>query len=443
MRAHRTLLALGALFAIASWAGPARAQEALARALGSLPPVIGQSITYQRKGKESIYEIARRHGVSASALYNANQGNLLEGDELLLIPIARIPPLAWLPAAPGAREPAKQGFVVNLTERVLYFYRDGRPERAYPVTIGMRGWETPTGDFTIVNRRKNPTWFPPRWAIEEKPVPPGPDNPLGDRWMGLSAPGYGIHATNVPSSIGRYSSHGCLRTYPEHAHELYELAPIGTPVKIIYQRVVFAYDASAGVVHLAYHPDPYRLEEVRPEAVVRHLEQYGLGQVADVAAVEAALERPTGVPTPVVGSGARLSINGQAVALPLSPVRAGEEWLVPAGPLATALRMRLEVGPRANYAALRRGEQRALFSTGDRDAIINGELVRLEAAPRLAAGHPMIPLRATAGAVGASVGWDAATQTILVWDRHGPGPVGASAAGDTRLSRAPNRQTSL
>ena len=387
-------------------------QEEFARALARLGPVFGEAEVYPRKGKEDIYQIARRYGVSSSALFNAKRGDLLAGDELLVIPAQHIAPLA-----------RAEGVVVNLTERNLYVYQNGRPVRCFPVAIGMRGWETPTGEFTIANRRKNPTWFPPEWALEEKPVPPGPGNPLGDRWMGLSARGYGIHATNAPASIGRYVSHGCMRMYPEHAHELYELVVVGTPVQIVYRRVAFGRRPGEGVVYIAYYPDPYQMGEVKVEHVVGMLKEYGLDAVADRRAVARALERPSGMPVAVVGSRVKLKVNGRPVGLALGPMRRGDDWLVAAGPLVEALGARMEVGTGGNYVVVTRGAQRVLFSPGDREAIANGELVRLEAAPQLAAGYPLIPLKATVTALGGSLGWDAWTDTVLVWDGWGIGRV--------------------
>ena len=383
----------------------AGAQEELARVLTRMAPVVGECREHQRQSGESIDRIARLYGVSASAVHNANEGDLAAGDERLLIPAAHIAPL-----------PAAEGIVVNLPERNLYFYRGGRPIRWYPVSIGMRGWETPTGDFTIANRRKNPTWFPPKWAVEEKPVPPGPKNPLGDRWMGLSEPGYGIHATNSPATVGRYVSHGCLRMYPEHVHELYELAPVRTPVKIIYERVVVGYRSEDAIVYLAYYPDPYHVGEVTPAAVRELLKDYGLGDVVDMTAVAQVLSDTSGVPTPVVGSPVKVKVNGRLVQFVLAPIPVGSDWLVPAGPLAVAMGAQIELGPGVNYVVASRGDQRVFLSPGNAEALLNGELVPLGAAPQLAAGYPLVPLRATVTALGASLGWDEETQTLQVWD---------------------------
>ena len=84
--------------------------------------------------------------------------------------------------------------------------------------------------------QRDPWWYPPTydsWAKGLKPVPPGPSNPLGTRWMGLSAPGVGIHGTDAPTSIGYSESHGCVRMQVPDAEWLFEHVSVGTPVVIL------------------------------------------------------------------------------------------------------------------------------------------------------------------------------------------------------------------
>lgn len=402
------LFALLGLGHIVGGSPPAMAQEELSRALSRMAPVVGRPQEYQRKGAESIYRIARRFDVSANAVHNANESSLNAGGEKLRIPGQHIVPVA------GA-----SGIVINLPERNLYLYRDGEPPKVYPIAIGMRGWETPTGSFKIANKRKNPTWFPPKWAVQEEPVPPGPDNPLGDRWMGLSAPGYGIHATNAPASVGRYASHGCMRMYPENARDLYAQVGVGTPVRIIYERAVIGYLPDDGIVYLAYHPDPYQDGDVAPEDVRDMLKDYGLESVADLDVIGDILKRPTGMPTPVVGSHTTVTVNGKRVAFALAPVPVNSDWLVPAGPLARALGAGTQIGPRLAYVVIERGDRRLFFSPGSPEALVNRELIQVSAAPRIAAGYPLVPIRTTAEALGASVQWDEASREIRIWDGIG------------------------
>ena len=86
----------------------------------------------------------------------------------------------------------------------------------------------------MIEKQKNPTWFPPDspWAAGLGPVPPGVSNPLGTRWIGTSAPAIGMHGTPQSGSIGSRASHGCIRMYIHDAERLYELVDIGTPVYI-------------------------------------------------------------------------------------------------------------------------------------------------------------------------------------------------------------------
>jgi lipoprotein-anchoring transpeptidase ErfK/SrfK len=108
--------------------------------------------------------------------------------------------------------------------------------RSFPVATGQPIYPTPLGHFAIVVKEKNPWWYPPTqdaWAKGLKPVPPGPGNPLGTRWMGLSAPGVGIHGTSEPWSIGHSESHGCIRMQVPDAEWLYKRVRVGTPVFII------------------------------------------------------------------------------------------------------------------------------------------------------------------------------------------------------------------
>jgi L,D-transpeptidase ErfK/SrfK len=118
----------------------------------------------------------------------------------------------------------------------LYLYNGIHLVRIFPVATGQAAWPTPLGRFQIVVKQKNPWWFPPTqdsWAAGAQPVPPGPGNPLGTRWMGLSAPGVGIHGTDEPWSIGHSESHGCIRMQVPSAEWLFNRVRVGTPVFII------------------------------------------------------------------------------------------------------------------------------------------------------------------------------------------------------------------
>jgi lipoprotein-anchoring transpeptidase ErfK/SrfK len=125
--------------------------------------------------------------------------------------------------------------VIHRGENRLFLYRGMRYWRVFDVATGQQAYPTPLGRFTIVVKWKNPWWYPPPspWARGQKPIPPGPGNPLGTRWMGLSAPGVGIHGTPDPGSIGYSVSHGCIRMLIPDAEWLFTHVQIGTTVFIV------------------------------------------------------------------------------------------------------------------------------------------------------------------------------------------------------------------
>lgn len=148
-------------------------------------------------------------------------------------------PLVLITAAIApARTPARFGpvIVVNRARNTLKLYSSRRLVRTLRVATGQAIYPTPKGIFKIVDKQKNPWWYPPTydsWAHGLKPVPPGPDNPLGTRWMGLSVPGVGIHGTDEPTSIGYSASHGCVRMHVPDAEWLFGRVATGTPVVIL------------------------------------------------------------------------------------------------------------------------------------------------------------------------------------------------------------------
>ena len=125
--------------------------------------------------------------------------------------------------------------VISRGSNRLFFYDGPRLVRSFGVATGRAQYPTPSGQFTIVEMQRNPWWRPPPsdWAKGLKPVPPGPGNPLGTRWMGTSAWGVGIHGTPDAASIGYSASHGCIRMQIPQAEWLFEHVRIGTPVVIV------------------------------------------------------------------------------------------------------------------------------------------------------------------------------------------------------------------
>jgi lipoprotein-anchoring transpeptidase ErfK/SrfK len=126
--------------------------------------------------------------------------------------------------------------VINRSLNRLQLYNGKRLVRNFKVATGQAIYPTPKGTFHVVVKWKNPWWYPPTqdaWAKGLKPVPPGPNNPLGTRWMGLSVPGVGIHGTDEPASIGYSASHGCIRMEVPDAEWLFNHINVGTTVFIL------------------------------------------------------------------------------------------------------------------------------------------------------------------------------------------------------------------
>jgi lipoprotein-anchoring transpeptidase ErfK/SrfK len=126
--------------------------------------------------------------------------------------------------------------VINREINKLYLYDGTKLFRTFSVATGQAIYPTPRGRWHIVVKWKDPWWYPPvqdDWARGLKPVPPGPSNPLGTRWMGLNAPGVGIHGTDEPASIGYSASHGCIRMQVPDAEWLFDHVDVGTTVYIV------------------------------------------------------------------------------------------------------------------------------------------------------------------------------------------------------------------
>jgi hypothetical protein len=148
--------------------------------------------------------------------------------------------LPWRAVKP-ARTPSNHGPVVVIQRgsKRLVLYRGSRAgamsaAASFGIATGMAAYPTPTGNFRIVTKQRNPWWNPPAadWAKGAKPIPPGPGNPLGTRWMGLNVGAVGIHGTPDAASIGYSASHGCIRMRISDAEWLFERVRIGTPVFI-------------------------------------------------------------------------------------------------------------------------------------------------------------------------------------------------------------------
>lgn len=201
----------------------------------------------------------------------------------------------------------RDGLVVDVARRRLYWFDGGALRAHFPVAVGKPGWATPRGVFHITGRRKDPVWrVPPSIQREMRAsgtrvltrVAAGPKNPLGRYFIELSASGVGLHGTNAPASVGRATTHGCMRLLAEDAERLFNEAANGTTVAIVYEPVKLARDAD-GRVWLEVHPDIYGRARVDLPAVRRRVESAGLAEAVDWTRVAATTKRAAGVPEDV------------------------------------------------------------------------------------------------------------------------------------------------
>jgi lipoprotein-anchoring transpeptidase ErfK/SrfK len=135
--------------------------------------------------------------------------------------------LVLLSIAARAQETVARQIVVSIPDRKLAIIENGEVVKVYPVAVGADNSPSPTGSFVIVNRLTDPTYYHKGTVIG-----PGSANPLGNRWIGLNEKGYGIHGTNVQSSIGKASSHGCIRVGRKDLIDLFARVKVGDVVEI-------------------------------------------------------------------------------------------------------------------------------------------------------------------------------------------------------------------
>jgi len=222
--------------------------------------VFGEDQRIETVYEDTLYDLARRYSLGSEELIRVNpdfDAWLPGAGKTVLIPGRRILP-------PGPRE----GIVVNIAEHRLYYYpkqQRHHPQQVitFPVSIGKMDWRTPIGETRVITKQKDPWWFPTESVRAEHAkdgdilparVPPGPDNPLGDRALRLAAGNgtYLIHGTNNPIAVGLAVTHGCIRMYPEDINALFGMVPVGTKVRIINEPVKVAW--VDGELLLEAHP---------------------------------------------------------------------------------------------------------------------------------------------------------------------------------------------
>lgn len=260
--------------------------------------VIGHEVVHVVAQGDTPSGLARKYDVSTEAVLRINSiedpRRLQIGKRLLLSNRQIVP------------APFSTGLVIDLLRLRLYWVKDGSLVGSYPVAAGRPAWHTPAGLYKIIGRRRNPTWYVPASIQQEmmaqglrvrKRVPPGPDNPLGKYWLQLSAPGIGIHGTNAPWSVGRYTTHGCIRLHEEHVALLFRQVPDGTPVAIVNEPVRLA-RTQDGHVYLQVFDRPGVWSWELLEAALRRL---GLLEVVHTKRAQKALKDRWGVAVDVTG----------------------------------------------------------------------------------------------------------------------------------------------
>ncbi|SFL35769.1 L,D-transpeptidase [Pelosinus propionicus] len=160
---------------------------------------------------------------------------------------------------------------INIPELVLRVYDNGKLVKEYPVALGTSYEKTPVGNYKISSKEQNPTWIPGSGFSDKTPVSPGPDNPLGSRWMEFS-PGYGIHGTNKDWDIQYPVSGGCIRMHNTDVEELYELVGVGAPVTITYQ--TFLLKERNKSIYLTILPDIYNHNDEGKAKVLELFQPY-------------------------------------------------------------------------------------------------------------------------------------------------------------------------
>ncbi len=138
--------------------------------------------------------------------------------------------MIWALLNPAAMAQTRR-IVVSIPDHKMALVEDGSVKKVYPVATGRQQTPSPSGSFHIANRVSNPTYY-----HQGKKVEPGPQNPVGTRWIGLNEKGYGIHGTNAPASIGKSASHGCIRMAKKDLEEFFEMVRPGDAVEIRSER---------------------------------------------------------------------------------------------------------------------------------------------------------------------------------------------------------------
>jgi L,D-transpeptidase ErfK/SrfK len=263
--------------------------------LEALPPVIGQRSNemIQIRG-DTLLDVAWRHRLGFDRVARLNPDLdpwIPDRGSVVRLPTEHVPPDA-----------PPRGLVINVPEMQLYDFGQRPEPEVFAIAIGDQMDPSLIGSYEVGEKRERPAWRVPESIRAERPelpavVPPGPDNPLGDRWMTIGRTSYGIHGTNNRWSIGREATHGCIRLYNDEMERLYARTPTGTPILLVYQSVKLG--RRDRTIYVEAHPDLYGREPDRAERAAQRLGSLGLRPWVDAVRLERAVAEALGIPVPV------------------------------------------------------------------------------------------------------------------------------------------------
>ncbi|PKL96520.1 MAG: hypothetical protein CVV18_01425 [Gammaproteobacteria bacterium HGW-Gammaproteobacteria-8] len=284
--------------------------------------VVGELIEDRLRREDTLLDMARMHNIGQLEMRAANPtlDPWLPRPGALII----VPQLHVLPEAD------REGIVINLSERRLYYFSQAWPDRegtvvsTHPVGVGLLDRATPVTQARVTARLDQPAWYPTAevraWYQREKNeilppvIPPGPENPLGEHALILDADGLMIHGTHRPAGVGMRVSQGCIRLYPESIAALIRQVPVGTPVQIVDQPIRLG--RRDGTLYLEVDPaEGDDLDRFLPGQWPRHPEALwedlrrrvleridGTSGEPDWDRARAAFDRADGIPVAIAGA---------------------------------------------------------------------------------------------------------------------------------------------
>lgn len=259
--------------------------------------VVGQPQIHHIVRYENFYDLARKYDLGFWELAHYQWGMdhfYLPWETDIVIPTQWIIP----------ERSSYPGYLINVAElRGYRFFPEKNEVRTYPIGIGVLDYESPIGKhLRITNKSVNPGWhIPPHLQAKYGMayMPPGEDNPVGHRWMGMAPAHYGLHGTCYPQGVGRLVSHGCNRHYPEDIEELFDLTPMGTTVEYIYEPVKFGF--LKGRIFVEVHEDIYSKIPDMLQYAIKRLEERNLAGRIDWYKFLRAVAEQSGAPLEITG----------------------------------------------------------------------------------------------------------------------------------------------